>query len=284
MTTRILRSEKVGLESLLGDRDPATQRAELHIVGGAGAVRVEAEFGVGEIAPLGRAERRPFPLRFLVAAVEEDDVAVGLEPFGDELHGSQSGRDIAVLHVEGTATVEIATFLAKYERVELPVGALGFDDIHVPQHENRLLGRMGRTPTDDQRFGLVAGKPLIRHEVHVGVGNARRAELIGEKLRHARHFPAIVDAWDLNRLFEQLARLRLPTCGKLRRHRSWVDSGQTGARTQRKSERDERAHQITCPCEIGEIPTSGPANVKVSARAPHRRRIAARRSPDRTRR
>ena len=81
MAAGIVGREEVGLERLLGHRDAAAERPEIRVIGSAAAVGVEAEFGVGEVAPLGRAERRADSARFLVAAVEEDDVAVRLEAF-----------------------------------------------------------------------------------------------------------------------------------------------------------------------------------------------------------
>src|SRR5690348_15441260 len=76
VTAWIVGREEVGLKGLLGHRDAATERAEILVVRRATAIGVEAEFGIGKIAPLCRAERRSDTASLLVAAVEENDVAV----------------------------------------------------------------------------------------------------------------------------------------------------------------------------------------------------------------
>ena len=239
----VVGGQEIGLESLLGDRDLAAQGSELLVIGWAATISVETEFGVGQVAPLGRPERRADSARFLVAAIEEDDVAVGLEPLAHQLDRGHGRSDVAILHVGRAATEEVAVLLAEHERVELPVLALCFDDIHVAEDEHRLLGRMRRAPAHDQRFGLIAGQRFVGHEVDVAVGDPGGSELTGEQLRDAGHLATIVDARNLDRLLEHVASLGLPSGLQLGRKCPRVGGREGGSRTKCQNESCKSAHR-----------------------------------------
>src|SRR5262249_23250887 len=152
-------------------------------------------------------------------------------------------------HVAAAAAEEIAVLLAENEGIEGPVGALGLDYVHVTENEHRLLGRMRRAPPNDQRSRLVPGKRLVRHEVNVGVRNAGRAELVGEKRRYSMRLAAIMDAWDLDRLLEDLTSLRLPGGLELRGYGARVRGRNSDGGTESKNQPGETAH-ISCPLHL----------------------------------
>ena len=98
----------------------------------------------------------------------------GFQPACLELEERHDQPGHPGLVVVAAAAVEIAAFLEEFERVVLPVRALGLNHIHMRHQQDRLGGRLVGPPAGDQRDRLVAGLALIGHDLDVRFRQSRR--------------------------------------------------------------------------------------------------------------
>ena len=141
---------------------------------------------------------------FLIGGQSQDQVAVRLVAFAFQAKKTHHQDRVALLHVAGPASVEVAILLDKLEWVGGPVFAPRFHDVQVPDEKHRRAPPHA-VQTDNQVF--LAG--VWSRNDYVRLWKTRSAKTLRHGLRSSSHIADRVRGVDFNQLLKNGARLAI---------------------------------------------------------------------------